>query len=53
MQLPSETLDGVFNGHWYLQFFVNLAKEIAGRKYPADTNGIVPKFLSEAWNPEQ
>ena len=36
------------NGHWYLKFFVNLAKEVSGRKYPADRNGAIPRFLSEA-----
>lgn len=26
---------------------------MAEEKYPADREGVVPKFLSEAWNPEQ
>jgi len=43
--------EGVLNGHWSLKFFFNLAVEVAGRKYSADREGVVPRFLSEAWNP--
>lgn len=45
LQKPCE---GVFSGHWYLMLFVNLAKEIACRRYSADREGVAPKFLTQS-----